>query len=66
MEIQQLVAERQLHTKLNVTLISEQGDDGLIFSDMEEAEEEMKTIPRQNTLQEFEDNRQVKLASCLN
>ncbi|XP_063676312.1 CUE domain-containing protein 1-like isoform X4 [Bolinopsis microptera] len=39
-------------------LFEEQGDDGLIFSDMEEAEEEMKTIPRQNTLQEFEDNRQ--------
>ena len=44
---------------LTTPLISEQGEDGLIFSDMEEVEEEIKTIPRQNTLQEFEANRQV-------
>ncbi|KAL5264603.1 hypothetical protein ACHWQZ_G005627 [Mnemiopsis leidyi] len=36
----------------------QEGEEGLIFSDMEEPEEEIKTIPRQNTLQEFEVNRQ--------
>jgi hypothetical protein len=57
-----------ISNKLNLNFLaasfSEQGEDGLIFSDMEEAEEEMKTIPRQNTLQEFEANRQVKALSC--